>query len=89
MDQNTQTLVVAAAIRRLGWSSVAVLREGWGLAFSEQLLTLKVGVVGEVVIPSMPAAAVRSVARTKLADVVKSTGAAVWMMWSNRWYTYP
>ena len=47
--QNIQTLVIAAAIRRLGWKGVAVLRSGWGKAFVDQLLTLKVGIVGEVV----------------------------------------
>ena len=47
--QNIQTLVIAAATRRLGWKSVAVLREGWGKAFVDQLLMLKVGIVSEVV----------------------------------------
>ena len=82
--QNTQTLVIAAATRRLGWKSVAVLREGWGKLFVEQLLTLKVGIMGEVVSASTPAA-VRSAATTKVAHVVKTTGAAVWVLWSDFW----
>ena len=84
--QNIQTLVIAAAIRRLGWKGVAVLREGFGKAFVDQLLTLKVGIVGEVVSAATTQAAVRSAAATKVADVVKSTGAAVWVLWSNFWY---
>ena len=47
--QNIQALVIAAAIRRLGWKGVAVLRAGWGKPFVDQLLSLKVGIVGEVV----------------------------------------
>ena len=83
--QNIQTLVIAAATRSLGWKSVAVLREGWGKAFVDQLLMLKVGIVSEVVSASTPAA-VRSAAATKVAHVVKTTGAAVWVLWSQFWY---
>ena len=82
--QNIQTLVIAAATRRLGWKSVAVFREGWGKAFVDQLLTLKVGIMGEVVSAATPAA-VRSVAATKVAHVVKTTGPAVWVLWSDFW----
>ena len=84
--QNIQTLVIAAATRRLGWKSVAVLREGWGKAFVDQLLTLKVGVTGEVVSAASTQVAVRSAAATKVADVVKSTSTAVWVLWSQFWY---
>ena len=82
--QNIQTLVIAAATRRLGWKSVAVFRKGWGKAFVDQLLTLKVGIMGEVVSADTPAA-VRSAAATKVAHVVKTTGAAVWVLWSDFW----
>ena len=63
-----------------------MLREGFGKAFVDQLLTLKVGIVGEVVSAASTQAAVRSAAATKVADVVKSTGAVVWVLWSELWW---
>ena len=79
-----QTLVIAAAIRLLGWKNVAMFRAGWGKGFADQLLTLKVGIMGEVVSASTPAA-VRSAA-VKVTDAVKSTGAAVWVLWFSEWW---
>ena len=81
------TQIIAAAVRLVGWTSVAVLMEGWGKAFGNQLRTLSIGVVGEVTVPSTPAA-VRLVAATKCADVVKTTGASVWVLWSDFWFQW-
>ena len=64
--QNIQTLIIAAAIRRLGWKSVAVLREGWGKAFVDQLLTLKSGEA----IHEVHAQAAPDAPRVHIADVV-------------------
>ena len=64
---------------------MAVFRAGWGKAFVDQLLSLKVGIVDEVVSAAVTQAAVRSVG-TKVTDAVKSTGAAVWVLWSDFWY---
>ena len=63
-----------------------MLRAGWAKPFVDHLLNLKVGILGEVVDKALSPAGVRSAAANETSDVLKSTGAAVWVLWSEFWW---
>ena len=77
---------IQALVDTLGWRGAAVFREkGWTDAFKNQILDLRVKMLGEIV-TGWTAAVVKSSVATKVPAILRSTGAAVWILWSTFWW---